>query len=160
MMNQPNETQDKEFQELMKDVQAVSAYTGVTMKEAYECYMKCNKDVVKAIIELEEGDYHSPIYEKVMVHSEELFEFLKNLIAKGNVSRIVIRRDENVLLTIPVTMGAIGIVMFPYVSVITLLALMFGQYEVIIEKNKVRSADQKVEPVGVKKIRLATVDRV
>ncbi|OEF96217.1 DUF4342 domain-containing protein [Desulfuribacillus alkaliarsenatis] len=158
-MNHANEMSEKDFQELIKDVQAVSSYTGASMKEAYETYLRCNKDVVKAIIELEEAELELPIYETVVVQGERLFDYISEMIVKGNVSRVIIKRNDCTLLTIPVTMGAIGVIMFPYVSVITLLALMFGQFDVIVERDK-HAVKCKEEQQGVKKMRLATVDRV
>ena len=40
--------------------------------------------------------------------ADELIEKLKDLVKKGNVDRIVIRRNEDVLLNIPVNVGLVG----------------------------------------------------
>ncbi|OEH86163.1 hypothetical protein BHU72_11525 [Desulfuribacillus stibiiarsenatis] len=159
--NYTNEMNEKTQEELLQEVQTISSYTGANMKEAYQAYMRCNKDVIQAIIELEEVETPA-IYERVMIHSEELFEFLRNVVAKGNVSRVVIKRDDKVLMSLPVTMGALGVVMFPYMSIAALLGLMFGQYEVLIEKNKIQQNTTPYTPetARVKKLKLATVDKM
>jgi len=159
-MNYHNDEQEKDYSELIKDVEAISAYTGASMKEAYQHYIRCNKDVVKAIIELEEGEEFTTIYERVMVHGDDLFNFIRNTIANGNVTRIVISHNDKICLTIPVTMGAIGMIMFPYISIIAILAWMFGHYDVIIEKNKDIINTGKDESMLIKKMKLATVDKI
>lgn len=40
--------------------------------------------------------------------AEELVEKIKELVKKGNVSKIVIRRGEDVILSLPLTAGIVG----------------------------------------------------
>ena len=157
--NKDKQADKQDYDKLLKDVQAISTYTGASMKEAYGFYVRNDKDVVKAIIGFEDYQQGTPIYDKIIIHSGELLDFICNTIAKSNASRIVVRRGERMCVTIPVTMGAVGVVLYPYMSIIALLAMMFGQYEVIIEKNKVKK-DNKEEPIPVKKLKFATVDKL
>ena len=158
-INEQNTQQNQDYEQLIKDVQAISSYADTSMKEAYEYYIRNDKDIVKAIIDLEDRDRGRSIYERVMVSSEELFDFVRTTVAKGNISRIIIKHGNKVCLTIPVTLGAVGVVMFPYISIMAILALMFGQYEVIIERYESDDNSQQA-PQSIRKLKFATVDKI
>ena len=60
--------------------------------------------------------------EHLRVTSGELLSKLRELVREGNVRRLVVRsHDERVLLDIPVTAGAIGIVLAPFAAVFGVL---------------------------------------
>ncbi len=155
--NQSKDNQD--YDKLLKDVQAIATYTGVSMKEAYGLYIRNDKDVVKAIIEFEDQQRGTPMYDKVILYGGELLDFICSTIAKGNASRIIIRRGQRMCVTIPVTLGAVGVVLYPYISIMAVLAMMFGQYEVLVEKNQV-DKQNKEETISLKKLKFATVDKL
>ena len=72
---------------------------------------ECGTDVQECAQEAEEageaGEENAGA-SKAKNDADELIEKLKDLVKKGNVDRIVIRRNEDVLLNIPVNVGLVG----------------------------------------------------
>ena len=44
------------------------------------------------------------------INANAVLEKVKELVSKGNVSRVVIRKDDKVILNVPVTVGVVGAV--------------------------------------------------
>jgi len=51
------------------------------------------------------------IKDEVKEGAEEIVEKIKALVKEGNVTRIRIRKDDNVILNLPMTVGVLGTVM-------------------------------------------------
>ena len=89
--------------------------TGATYEEAKEA-LENSDSVIDAVIYVERklsaGEDTAEEEEddeiKYDVDNNETVEKLKNLIKKGNVNKIVIRRDEHELVTFPVNAGIVG----------------------------------------------------
>ncbi|MDD2480551.1 MAG: DUF4342 domain-containing protein [Lutispora sp.] len=98
--------------------------TGVSYKEAREALTFANGNVVDALINIEEsGD--KKWTETMSVKGNEAMDKLKTLVKSGNVNRIRIKKDNGVILDIPVTAGAISAVVMPQITAIgTAVALM------------------------------------
>ena len=69
---------------------------------------ECDADTSECAQEAEEPEAENAGASKAKNDADELIEKLKDLVKKGNVDRIVIRRNEDVLLTIPVNVGLVG----------------------------------------------------
>lgn len=124
----------------------------VTYAEAKDALEVCDGDVVNALIYIEKKrEEESKIKEdKAFGEKGESFEdikmFLKNLINKGNVSRIRILKDEKVLADIPVNAGiAAGTVaiVFPSILAFSLVAVIATKIKIEITKS-----DGRVEVVN------------
>jgi hypothetical protein len=73
--------------------------------------------------------------ERLRVTSGELLSKLRELMHEGNVRRVVVRgHDERVLLDIPVTAGAVGVVLAPFAAVFGVLAAMATRCTIEIER--------------------------
>lgn len=91
--------------------------TGVSYKEAKEVLERYDGNVVEALIELE--DKNGKNWTASMgIAGNEVIEKLKAIIKKGNVTRVILKKDGEVLLNIPITAGAIGVVLAPLVSIL------------------------------------------
>src|SRR5690554_6373841 len=62
---------------------------------------------------------------KLKEQSEVIAEELKSAIRKGNVSKIIVRKDDDVILNLPVNLGIIGSVLSPWAAVAGVIAI-FG----------------------------------
>jgi len=58
--------------------------------------------------------------------SEEIIAKLKELVAKGNVSFIRVRKNDTVIVNIPMTVGVVGTVLGAFVAPWTLLVSTFA----------------------------------
>lgn len=109
----------------LEKVDKVIERTGVSYKEAKEALEMTDGNVLDAIIYLEENlqnsesEYENEKAEKGQT-IEEFKNWLKELINKGNVSRIKIKKDDEVLVDIPVNAGiaaaVIGLVVPPLLA--------------------------------------------
>lgn len=106
----------------LEKIELVKDRTGVTYAEAKKALEEADGSVVDAIIAIEEtvnsGDKKRAFGEK----GEALFSSLKGLIKKGNVARILVKKDEDVVLNVPVNAGILGICIAPLASVVAIVA--------------------------------------
>ena len=106
----------------LEKIELVKDRTGVTYAEAKKALEDADGSVVDAIIAIEEtvnsGDKKRAFGEK----GEALFASLKSLIKKGNVAKIVVKKDDDNILNVPVNAGILGICIAPLASVVAIVA--------------------------------------
>jgi len=105
----------------LEDVDKVIERTGVSYKDAKEALEMSNGDILDAIIYAEENLKNNKLEKEEKGQTIEEFKlWLKELINKGNVARIKIKKDEQVLVDVPVNAGiaatVIGLVMPPLLA--------------------------------------------
>lgn len=111
----------------LEKVDQVRERTGVTYGEAKEALEKCEGNVLDAIIYLEDKSKDTNVEAEDIAEgaSETIEEFktwLKDLIKKGNVARIKIKKDDKELADIPVNAGVAATV----IAVLIPQILAFG----------------------------------
>ena len=118
----------------LEKIELVKDRTGVTYAEAKEALEETDGSVVDAIIAIEEtvnaGKRERGFGEK----GQALFSSLKDLIKKGNVARIQVKREEDTILNVPVNAGIVGICIAPLASIVAVVAA-FG-FKCVIEVVK------------------------
>ena len=124
----------------LENVDLVRERTRVSYMEAKEALEYCDGEVLEAIIYIED---------KSIKNNESLEEFknwLKGLIEKGNVSRIKIKKDEKILVDIPVNAGVAATV----IAVIVPQILAFGVIAALATKITVEitKTDGSVEVIN------------
>ncbi len=136
----------------LEKIELVKDRTGVSYKEAKEALEKTEGNVVDAIIYIEESIDKSA---KVGgTKASEIVDSIKDLIKKGNVSKIVIKRDGEVLINLPVSIGIIGTVAFPWAAVTSALAAFGTKCTVELIKDNgevVNVSDKASDAVNVAK---------
>jgi len=77
-------------------------------------------------------------WEEVTVAADDLIGRVRQLIAEGNVRRIVVRNDKgDLLLEIPVTAVAIGALIAPYLAALGAIAAIVTRATIHIERRNV-----------------------
>ncbi|GFR34501.1 DUF4342 domain-containing protein [Thermobrachium celere] len=107
----------------------------VTYAEAKEILEKHNGNVIEALIELE--NKQKTFTQNVAEISNELTETIKDIIKKGNVTRIKVKKDSRVLVDIPVNAGvaAGALTLFnPYLLVVGAIAALATKVTLEIER--------------------------
>lgn len=104
----------------LEKVDMVRERTKVTYAEAKEALEACDGNVLEALIYIEKNNEHKTSDDsfenfkdefKNTLSIEELKTWFKELIAKGNVTRIKIKKDDEQLVDIPVNAGiAAGVI--------------------------------------------------
>ncbi len=100
----------------LEKIELVKDRTGIGYKEAKEALEKTEGNVVDAIILIEENIDEAG-KSKIGSQGADMLESIKETIRKGNVSKITIKKDGEVLLSLPVSIGIIGTVLFPWAAV-------------------------------------------
>lgn len=117
----------------LEKIDQIRQRTGVSYKEAKEALERAGGDVVEALIYLEG---RPKWYEKLQVEGNELVERVRQLVREGNVSRVVVKKDDRVLLELPVTVGAIGALLLPQLAVLGVIAAVVGACTIEVERQK------------------------
>lgn len=108
----------------LEKIELVKDRTGVSYKEAKEALEAADGSVVDAIIGIEESiDLKSK--SKLGEQSAAIMEKIKHYVKKGNVSKIIVRKGEDTLLNLPVSISIIGTVLAPWAAVAGIIAV-FG----------------------------------
>jgi gas vesicle protein len=109
----------------LEKIELVKDRTGVTYKEAKEALEAADGNVVDAIVAIEEKTDGQTSSEKIGNKGTELLDKMKDIVRRGNVARIVIKKDEDTLLNLPLNAGVIGAVVAPW-GIILGVAASFG----------------------------------
>ena len=91
-----------------------------------------NWDVVEALVFLEQEERNRK--EEFFVRGNELVDKIKELVRKGNVTRIRVKQDDKVLVEIPVTAGVVGALLAPQLTIIGAVAALISRCTVEIER--------------------------
>ncbi len=120
----------------LEKIELVKDRTGVSYKEAKEALEKTDGNVVDAIIYIEELEVGEEEYTtRSTPEKAEIIQKIKEVIKKGNVTKIQLKRDGNVILNIPVTAGAIGTVVFPIPAIVGSVAALAAKCTIEIVKD-------------------------
>ncbi|KEI00957.1 DUF4342 domain-containing protein [Clostridium botulinum] len=114
--------------------------TGVSYTEAKEALEKCDGNVVDSLIYLENTieENKSSIKEDIYSTKEDFMKWIKDIAKKGNVNRIRVKKDEKVIVDIPVNAGvAAGVIaaMYPLVIILGVVGAVVTKVTVEIVKD-------------------------
>ena len=108
----------------LEKIELVKDRTGVSYKEAKDALEAAGGSVVDAIIAIEETvDVKKS--GKASEAVSETVQKIKELVKKGNVSKISIKKDEDTIVNIPVNVGVVGVIVAPW-GVIAAAIAAFG----------------------------------
>lgn len=119
--------------ENLEKIDIVRDRMNTSYQEAKRALETANWDLVETLVLLERQETSRK--EEILIRGNELVEKVKELVRKGNVSRIIVRQDEKVLIEIPVTAGVVGVLLAPQLAIIGAVAALIGRCTVEIEKN-------------------------
>jgi phage-related minor tail protein len=75
--------------------------------------------------------------EEFKVQGKELLEKVKDLLKEGNIRKITIKdKNNNVILSIPLTFGIIGAVLAPVLAAIGAVAALVTECTISVERRK------------------------
>ena len=122
--------------------QVIERVPGATYAQVKEALLKCDGDVVDAIILLQDNSTGAEekedkkTFEDVFgKDSEKMKEEITDLIRKSNVVRIVVEKNGKVIINVPITVGVVGVVFAPILSLIGLSASVLAKYRIKIENE-------------------------
>lgn len=131
----------------LEHVDQVIERTGVSYSKAKEALEYSNGDVLEAIIYLENKESDkAESFEKAGETIDEFKNWLKELIKRGNISRIKIKKDEKVIVDVPVNAG----IAVAVIAVIMPALLAFGVIAAVATKItiEITKTDGTIEVVN------------
>ena len=134
----------------LEKIELVKDRTGATYAESKAALEEAEGSVVDAIIAIEEK--MNKEHDKVdggSLKDSPIFAKMKEIVDKGNVSRILVSKGEKTIVNFPVTAGVIGAVLVPWGAILGIVAAMGTQCSIdfVDDKGKVIDIDGKV--IGV-----------
>ena len=134
----------------LEKIELVKDRTGCTYAEAKAALEAAEGRVVDAIIATEEqmNKEHDKVDGESLKDSP-IFLKMKEIVEKGNVSRIIVSKGEKTIVNFPVTAGVIGAVLVPWGAILGIVAAMGTQCSIdfVDDKGAVVDIDGKV--IGV-----------
>ena len=131
----------------LEKIELVKDRTGCTYAEANAAMEEAEGSVVDAIIAIEEKSNadHDRI-DGGSLKDSPLFAKMKEIVEKGNISRIIISKNDKKVISFPVTVGVIGTVLVPWGAVLGMVAAMGTQCSIdfVDDKGRVIDIDGKV----------------
>ena len=118
----------------LEKIELVKDRTGVSYAEAKEALEKAEGSVVDAIILIEEQIDITP-KTKAGDQASHIVEKIKELIKKGNVSKIKIKKGDEIIMNIPVNVGILGIVFVPWVTIVSVIAALGAKCSIELVKD-------------------------
>jgi len=118
----------------LEKIELVKDRTGVSYREAKEALEATEGNVVDAIIKIED-EINAKVGTKITDNGAKVIEKIKEYIKKGNVSRITIKKDDEIMLNIPVTVGVVGTVLAPWLTVIGSIVALGMKCEILLVKD-------------------------
>ncbi|QUH26894.1 DUF4342 domain-containing protein [Serpentinicella alkaliphila] len=119
----------------LEKIDIVRDRTGVSYKKAKEALEANNGSVVDALISLEEEEVDKGWTKNASETGSEMLEKLKKVIEKGNVTKVILKKDDETILNIPVTAGAIGVILAPVAAILGVSAALVSRMKVEIVKK-------------------------
>lgn len=121
----------------LEKIDVIRDRTGVSYKEAKEALEAASGDVVDALINIENAGskkWAENVTESISVKGTEAMDKLKAILNAGNVSRIKVKKDEYIILDIPVTAGAIGALAVPIFTAVGAAVALLTKCTIEVER--------------------------
>ncbi len=134
----------------LEKIEIVKDRTGSTYAEAKAALEAADGSVVDAIIALEEkiNEQHDRV-DGGSLKDSPLFAKLREIVDKGNVTRILVRKGEKTIVNFPVTAGVIGAVLVPWGAILGIVAAMGAQCSIDFVDDKGNVVDIDGKAVGI-----------
>ena len=133
----------------LEKIELVKDRTGVSYKEAKEALEAVDGSVVDAIIAIEET-VNIKSGNKVSDFADDTVEKVKDLVKKGNITKIAIKKDDETLVNIPLNVGLVGALVAPW-GIIAATVAAFGfkcKIELTKDDGSVIDLSEKAEVIA------------
>lgn len=118
--------------ENLEKIDLIRNRMAASYEEAKRALESSNWDVVDALVFMEKEETSKK--EEIFIRGNELVDKVKELVRKGNVTKIKVKQDDRVLIEIPVTAGVVGALVAPQLAIIGAVAALVSRCTVEIER--------------------------
>lgn len=126
-----------ESAERLEKVDAIRERTGLSYGEAAQLLDEAQGDLLQALIIFEQRAKKAPEsqWNTFEAKGNEILDKIKELVKRGNVTKIVIRKYNRVVAEIPVTAGVIGAIISWQLALLGTAACLLGKCSIEIERQ-------------------------
>jgi len=135
----------------LEKIDAVRERTGLSYKDSKELLEKNEGSVVDALIDFEQNQHSWN--EHLSNKGNEIVDKLKEVLRKGNVTRLTIVKEGETIVNIPVTAGVISMIL-------SVPLTAFGLTAALLSKCSIEIAKEDGEIVNINAMAEKTVDKV
>ena len=130
----------------LEKVELIKEKTGVNYERAKDVLEQNRWDVVETIIaiEKEKSSFESEIG-TMKVKGQDLLNKIKDLIKQGNIAKIMVKKDGNKIVSIPVNGGIILALFFPYFVALSAVIVLMADYELVVERIKKKPFETAID---------------
>ena len=118
----------------LEKIELVKDRTGVSYREAKEALEATEGNVVDAIIKIED-EINASTRVRLTDNGAKVIEKIKEYVKKGNVARITVKKEDEVMINIPVTVGVVGTVLAPWLTVVGSVVALGMRCEILLTKD-------------------------
>lgn len=115
-------------------IDTIRERTGATYKEARDALTTVNGNVIDAIINIEEAGEKNWT-ETISTRGNQVVDKLKTVLKTGNVNRFRIKKDNTIILDIPVTAGAVSAVIIPKLTALGATLALLSKCTIEVERQ-------------------------
>lgn len=121
----------------LEKIDQIVERTGVSYSEAKEALELNAGDIIEALIYIEKKEplKGKKINEVINEKANDMLDSLKEVLRKGNVSRVIVEKDGDVIINMPVTVGVLGLVLAPIAALVGASAAVVTNYKIKIVKD-------------------------
>ena len=77
------------------------------------------------------------VREEFSVSSDDLVGKVKALVKEANVTKVIVKNEEGkTLLELPVTFGAIGVILAPWIAALGVIAALATRCTIVVERRE------------------------
>ena len=118
----------------LEKIDLLRSRVNTTYEEAKAALEKTNGDLVEALIYFEKENKTKPEVKKGSDITSSVTSFIKDLIHKGNTTRLIIKKDEKNIIDLSMTVSVVTSVFAPFIPVVGLPLAIITKHKIKIEK--------------------------
>lgn len=119
----------------LKKIDEILSRTNTDYSTAKKALDAANGDVLEAIIIIEKEKASSRCFNR----GEQIMDQLKDILAKGNATKLTIKKDNEIIINIPITAGLVSAFIAPFLSTAGITIALLAKCSV-----EITQADGKV----------------
>jgi hypothetical protein len=116
----------------LKLVDELRKRANVSYQEAVDALEKCDNNLLDALVYLEK---ENKIKAENKCCSNGFFSWVKELIKKGNRIKFIISKEDNKVLSIPLTLAILITIFAPYITVLGLAIALITKHNIKFKKD-------------------------
>ena len=114
----------------LEQIDELRKRTNASYQDAKKALEECNGDILEALIYLEKAKKIKPEEKDTTDHLNNFMQFVKKIVKRGNETKIIIKKGDSIILSLPVTIVVIVTVIAPYITVFSLILALLTGYRI------------------------------